>query len=33
VVLAADPHRVDPDAIKDIRIVRTILGGRTAYQA
>jgi predicted amidohydrolase YtcJ len=33
VVLAADPHRVDPDAIKDIAIVRTILGGRTVYQA
>lgn len=33
VVLAADPHRVDPDAIKDIAVVRTILGGRTAYEA
>jgi predicted amidohydrolase YtcJ len=32
-VLADDPHRVDPDAIKDIAIVRTILGGRTVYQA
>ncbi|RPH94315.1 MAG: amidohydrolase [Lysobacterales bacterium] len=33
VVLAADPQRVDPDAIKDIAVVRTILGGRTAYEA
>jgi predicted amidohydrolase YtcJ len=33
VVLAADPHRVDPDAIKDIAIVRSILGGRSAYEA
>jgi predicted amidohydrolase YtcJ len=33
VVLAADPHRVDPDAIKDIAILRTILGGRTAFAA
>jgi predicted amidohydrolase YtcJ len=32
VVLAADPHRVDPDAIKDITVLRTILGGRTLYQ-
>jgi predicted amidohydrolase YtcJ len=29
VVLAADPHRVDPDAIKDIAILRTVLGGTT----
>jgi predicted amidohydrolase YtcJ len=33
VVLAADPHRVDPDAIRDIAIVRTLLGGRTRYEA
>ncbi|MDX1556742.1 MAG: amidohydrolase, partial [Xanthomonadales bacterium] len=33
VVLANDPHRVDPDSIKDIAIVRSILGGRTLYQA
>ena len=33
VVLAADPHRVDPDTIKDIAIVRSILGGTTAFEA
>jgi hypothetical protein len=33
VVLAEDPHRVDPDTIKNIAILRTILGGRTAYEA
>ena len=33
VVLADDPHTVSPDKIKDIRIVRTVVGGATAYQA
>jgi predicted amidohydrolase YtcJ len=33
VVLADDPHTVDPDKIKDIQIVRTVVGGSTAYQA
>jgi len=33
VVLADDPHKVDPDSIKHIGIVRTILGGKTMYQA
>jgi len=33
VVLAADPHQVDPDTIKDIRILRTVTGGRTVYEA
>lgn len=33
VILENDPHDVDPDAIKDIRIVRTVLGGRTVYEA
>jgi predicted amidohydrolase YtcJ len=33
VVLADDPHTVNPDKIKDIRIVRTITGGKTVYQA
>jgi len=32
-VLADDPHTVNPDKIKDIRIVRTITGGKTVYQA
>ena len=33
VILEKDPHDVDPDAIVDIRVVRTILGGRTVYEA
>ena len=33
VVLADDPHTVDPEKIKDIQIVRTVVGGTTMYQA
>ena len=33
VVLADDPHAVDPDRIKDIKIVRTVTGGNAEYQA
>ena len=33
VILEKDPHDVDPDEIIDIRIVRTILGGRTVHEA
>ncbi|MGI9261558.1 MAG: amidohydrolase family protein [Woeseiaceae bacterium] len=33
VILGDDPHDVDPDAIIDIPIVRTILGGRTVHEA
>ena len=33
VLLEQDPHDVDPDAIKDIGIVRTVVGGRTVYEA
>ena len=33
VVLADDPHTVDPEKIKDLQIVRTVVGGTTAYQA
>ena len=33
VVLADDPHTVDAEKIKDIQIVRTVVGGRTSYQA
>ena len=33
VILADDPHRVDPRKIKDIAIVRTVAGGRTTYLA
>ena len=32
VILGDDPHDVDPDAIVDIPIVRTILGGRTVHE-
>ena len=33
VVLADDPHAVEAEKIKDIPIVRTVVGGSTAYQA
>lgn len=33
VLLAGDPHTVAQDKIKDIEIVRTVVGGRTVYQA
>jgi|TARA_B100002003_G_scaffold57486_2_gene52962 predicted amidohydrolase YtcJ len=33
VLLAQDPHDVDPDTIKDIKVVRTILGGRATFEA
>jgi predicted amidohydrolase YtcJ len=32
VVLADDPHTVKADKIKDIQIVRTVVGGTSAYQ-
>lgn len=33
VILADDPHDVDPDEIKNIEIVRTVVGGTTMYAA
>lgn len=33
VVLADDPHSIAQDKIKDIEIVRTVVGGKTVYQA
>jgi hypothetical protein len=33
VVLADDPHTVSKEKIKDIQIVRTVVGGSTVYQA
>src|SRR5258708_36439496 len=33
VVLADDLHTVNPEKIKDIQIVRTVVGGSTVYQA
>lgn len=32
-MLEKDPHDVNPDEIKNIRIVRTVVGGRTVFQA
>jgi predicted amidohydrolase YtcJ len=31
VILAEDPHEVDPDHLKDIKVVRTVVGGKTVY--
>jgi predicted amidohydrolase YtcJ len=33
VILGQDPHEVDPNTIKDIPIVRTVVGGRTMHEA
>lgn len=33
VMLEKDPHDVDASTIKDIKVVRTVAGGRTTYQA
>ena len=33
VVLGEDPTRIDPFGIKDIQVQRTIVGGRTVYEA
>ncbi len=33
VVLAEDPHTVAPEKIKDIKIIRTVTGGTTMYEA
>jgi len=32
-IIEKDPHDVDPDGIADIKVLRTILGGRTTYHA
>ena len=32
VILAEDPHKVDPQKIKDIKVVRTVVGGRTVHE-
>ncbi len=32
-MLAADPHELDPNQLKDIKIVRTVVGGKTMYSA
>jgi predicted amidohydrolase YtcJ len=33
VILEKDPHDIDPDTLKDIKIVRTVLGGLTTFEA
>ncbi len=33
VMLAQDPHEVDPSTLKDIGVVRTVVGGRTVHEA
>lgn len=33
VILEQDPHEVDPDTIKEIRIIQTVMGGLTTYEA
>ena len=33
VVLAQDPHDVDPDQIKEIEVARTVVGGQTKWEA
>ncbi len=33
VVLADDLHKIDPEKIKDVKIVQTVVGGITRYQA
>lgn len=33
VLLDKDPHAVDPDTLKDIRVKRTVVGGKTVYEA
>ena len=33
VALASDPHDVDPGAIKEIPVVRTVAGGATTHEA
>ena len=32
-VLADDPHSIDPEKIKDIQIISTVVGGTTMYEA
>ncbi len=33
VILDKDPHEVDPESIMDIKVIRTILGGKTLHEA
>jgi len=31
VILGEDPHKVEPDRIKDIKVIRTVVGGQTVH--
>lgn len=33
VILSEDPHTISPEKIKDIKVVRTVTGGRTTYES
>lgn len=33
VLLAEDPHDVDPDRLVDVKVLRTIMGGKTVHEA
>ena len=33
VMLAADPHDTAPDEIENIEVLRTLVGGKTLYEA
>ncbi|MFV1985669.1 MAG: amidohydrolase [Gemmatimonadota bacterium] len=33
VILGQDPHAIDPSTLKDVPILRTVVGGRTMYEA
>ncbi len=33
VMLSESPYDVDPDALKEIHVVRTVVGGQTVYEA
>jgi predicted amidohydrolase YtcJ len=33
VMLAADPHETEPDRIKEIAVLRTLVGGRVVHEA
>ncbi len=32
VILGEDPHEVDPDALKEVPVARTVVGGRTVFE-
>jgi predicted amidohydrolase YtcJ len=31
VILGEEPHQVDPERIKDIKVIQTVVGGKTVY--